>query len=78
VKGCRSLGEIEGAIRLLEVRCTKCDRHGRVPVARLIERYGREARLPDVRHQLAGDCPRRNAAVYERCDVYFPQLAAQA
>lgn len=44
----------------------------------LIERYGREARLPDVRHQLAGDCPRRDAAVYERCDVYFPQLAAQA
>ena len=78
VKGSRTLGEIEG-FRLLEVRCTKCDRHGRVPVARLIERYGREARLPDVRHQLADDCPRRDAAVYERCDVYFfPQLAAQA
>jgi hypothetical protein len=30
--------------------------------------------LPDIRHQLAGDCPRRNAAVYERCDVYFPNL----
>ena len=74
LRGSRALGDLEGTLHLLDIRCTKCDRHGRERIARLIDRFGRDARLPDIRHQLAGDCPRRNAAVYERCDVYFPNL----
>jgi hypothetical protein len=75
MKGSRTLGDLEGAIHLLEVRCSKCSRYGRERIGRLIERYGRETRLPDLRHQIAADCPHRGAAIYERCDVYFPQLA---
>lgn len=74
LRGSRTLGDFEDTLRLLEIRCTKCDRYGRERVARLIDRFGRDARLPDIRRQLAGDCPRRAAAVYERCDVYFPNL----
>ena len=74
MKGSLNLGELEGSLHLLEIRCTKCDRYGRERLTRMIERYGRGARLPDVRHRLAADCPHQNAAVYERCDVHFPQL----
>jgi hypothetical protein len=74
LEGSRTLGDL-GALHLLEVRCAKCDRYGRERVARLVERYGRETRLPDLRHQLAADCKRRDASINERCDVYFPQLA---
>jgi hypothetical protein len=73
-KGSRTLGDLEGVLQLLEIRCTKCGRYGRERITRLIERYGREARLPDVRHQLCADCPHHDATLYERCDVYFPQL----
>jgi hypothetical protein len=56
-----ALGDLGGSVRLLEVRCSRCDRYGRERVASLVERYGRDARLLDLRHQLASDCPRRNA-----------------
>ena len=59
------------------IRCTRCGRFGRERVMRLIERWGRGARLPDVRHELSADCPHHNAPIYERCDLYFPQLVEQ-
>ena len=74
--GSRTLGDLEATLHLLEIRCTKCDRYGRERLARLVERFGRDARLSDVRHQLSADCPHHSAALYGRCDVYFPQLAA--
>jgi hypothetical protein len=72
--GSRTLADLEGILHLLEIHCARCDRYGRERIARLIDRYGRGARLPDVRHQLSADCPHHNAALNERCDVYFPQL----
>ena len=72
LKGSRTLGDL--AAGLLEVRCGRCGRHGRESIARLIQRYGRETWLPDLRNQLAADCPNRDARIH-RCDVYFPQLA---
>ena len=74
MKGSLTVGELEGSLHLLEIRCTKCDRYGRERLTRMIERYGKETRLPDVRHRLAADCPYQKAAVYDRRDVYFPQL----
>jgi hypothetical protein len=45
---------------------------GRLSLARLIERYGPDAGLPTA--DPIGDCPRRDAGLYERCDLYWPQL----
>jgi hypothetical protein len=39
-------------------------------IARLIERHGENAKLPDLRRTLAGDYPRVGAtSIYERCGV---------
>jgi hypothetical protein len=48
LRGSRSLGDLEGTLHLLEIRCTKCDRYGRERITRLLDRFGREARLPDI------------------------------
>jgi hypothetical protein len=62
---------------MLEVACSRCERSGRLSVARLIERHGAAARLSDLREILAGDCPRSSAvAIHERCGVQYPQLLA--
>ena len=72
--GSVSLGEVAERLSVLEVACSKCDRHGRYPLATLIERYGRHLALPDLRIKLAADCDNHDAAEYSRCDVYFPEL----
>jgi hypothetical protein len=75
--GAVTLGEIAGSLSMLEVACSRCERRGRLSVARLIERHGADARLPDLREILAGDCPRASAvSVHERCGVHYPQLVA--
>ena len=65
------LSAIARRTRLLEVRCSRCPRAGRLSVARLLAQYGPDAGLP---MDLMGDCPRRHGGWYERCDIYWPQL----
>jgi hypothetical protein len=75
--GAVTLGEIAGKLTMLEVACARCDRRGRLSVAKLIERHGAGAKLPDLRTVLASDCSRVGAAsIYERCGVLYPQLPA--
>jgi hypothetical protein len=76
--GSVTLADLEGSLALLDVRCTRCGRQGRLRLSRLIALYGRDARLPDVRHRLSADCPRHDGSIHERCDVYFPELASMA
>jgi hypothetical protein len=40
---------------------------------RLVAALGDDLRMTDLGSELA-NCPRRTAAVHERCDVYFPRL----
>jgi hypothetical protein len=43
--------------------------------AALIERHGADAKLPDLRVILAGDCPcARAVSIHDRCGVHYPQL----
>ena len=70
-------GDIEDRLDVLHVTCRKCERRGHYPVARLIERYGREAKLVDWKDQITADCPRRAQArvvVMDQCGAHFPDL----
>jgi hypothetical protein len=57
---------------VLELRCEKCDRYGRFRVAGLIERYGRDMGLPELRGILSADCPsRQSVSIYDQCQARF-------
>jgi hypothetical protein len=68
------LGDVVDLVQL-EIACRRCDRHGRVRVARLIAEHGADIGLPDLAVKLAAGCPNASAAdVSTRCFVHFPQL----
>jgi hypothetical protein len=61
---------------LLTVRCARCERRGRLRIDHLLKEYGPDIPMPDLRQRLAQNCPKREAAIYERCDVFFPEIGA--
>jgi hypothetical protein len=74
-RGSITLGEMQGKIDLLEINCHRCERRGRVSLARLINEHGADTGLPDLWESLAGDCEQaRSTAVHNRCANYYPQL----
>ena len=51
--GSITLGELEGKLEMLEIKRHRCERHGRVSPARLIDEHeGADTRLPDVGYPL--------------------------
>ncbi len=72
--GALSLGQLAERLTHLEVRCRRCERRGRLRLDRLTAQHGADFPGPALREILAGDCPRRDASLYERCDVYFPNV----
>jgi hypothetical protein len=56
-RGSIFLGELQGKLDLLEIKCHRCECHGRISLARLIEEHGADKGLPDLWENLAGDCP---------------------
>jgi hypothetical protein len=45
-RGSITLSELQGKLDLLEIKCHRCERHGRVSLARLIEEHGADTGLP--------------------------------
>jgi len=45
-RGSITLGELQGKLDLLDIACHRCDRHGRVSLARLIEEHGADTGCP--------------------------------
>ena len=75
MRGSLSLDDVGKRFRMLEVRCGKCPRNGRLKIDKLIDEYGRDMSLPDLRKVLAGDCEHENAVRRkDRCQVFYPQL----
>ena len=70
-----TLADIATRIDMLEIRCGRCDRIGR-RVSRLIEQHGGSMLLPDLRMKLVQGCDHAGGHDFDRCDVFFPQLAA--
>ncbi len=74
-KGAVTLGELAGRLDQLEVRCRRCQRRGRLRLARLIADHGAGTGVPELAVRLAAGCPKAETPdLGERCWVYFPQL----
>jgi hypothetical protein len=72
-----TLGRVAEHLAMLKIGCRKCERHGRLRVARLIEEFGAEKGLNELLATLAADCPRQDAhSIYDRCGACYPQLAS--
>ena len=70
----QTLRDVAEHISVIEILCTKCDRHGRMKLSTLIERYGEAFAVPDLRTTLNADCEHASAMSNQQCDLYFPQL----
>jgi hypothetical protein len=69
------LSDLVGRLDKLDVRCTRCTRHGRVKLAKLIAEHGPDLGLPELAVRLAADCPNATSTdSARRCWVHFPQL----
>jgi hypothetical protein len=71
-----SLGDIAArGATMLEIRCGRCDRHGRLSVARLLAVHGPDAEFGAVMRLLVRDCSHRDEQqIQNRCDPYCPDL----
>lgn len=78
MKGVVTLGDLRGRHSALSVACGKCERQGRYRLDNLIRQYGASCTLPDLAGHLSKDCPSKGSLAYDRCQVYFPDLAQQA
>jgi hypothetical protein len=56
----------------VRLACHDCDRKGQYRKSMLIAKFGPDAQLPELRHQIAA-CPRQHAQP-TRCGVYYPDL----
>ena len=65
--GAWTLGEFP--LPLVRVACAKCGRSGQYHTAKLIERYGTDMVMAELRHVLAR-CPRRHT-MNDPCGVIF-------
>ena len=70
-----SLTLAEYPLDVVRLACKACGREGKYNKSALIERFGREVRLPDLRHEIA-KCDRRGK-FDGGCGVHYPDRLAQ-
>ena len=70
MKGSLSLSEYPGDV--VRLSCAKCNRRGQYPKQSLIERFGPDILLPDLRHEIA-QCELRGKNI-EPCLVRYTDL----
>jgi hypothetical protein len=72
-----SLGEVAERTEMLGMTCNRCDRRGRLRIARLAAEHGPSMPMPTLLHLLTADCPQHGAmGVTDQCGAYFPDLPA--
>jgi hypothetical protein len=59
------------------IRCDRCSRAGRYQRRTLIERYGRDAAMPDVLSEITA-CDSNHRLSVERCEAYYAELRIRA
>jgi hypothetical protein len=71
-----ALSDIVGRVDFLDLRCGRCERKGRLSVARLAREHPPETPLLMIMRAQIGDCPKQAAQrIEERCDPYSPTLS---
>ena len=70
MNGSVQLREYPGDI--VRLSCEKCGRSGQYRKQKLIERYGADIRLPDLREEIA-QCERRGK-MHDACMVHYVEL----
>jgi hypothetical protein len=69
------LSDLIGRADFLELRCGRCERSGRLSVARLAREYSPDTSLATIMRAQIGDCPKKTERRIEaRCDPYSPTL----
>jgi hypothetical protein len=70
-----TLADLIGRADMLELRCGRCERRGRLSVARLAREHPPETSLASIMRAQIGDCPKLTERRIEaRCDPYSPTL----
>jgi hypothetical protein len=61
---------------MVEVSCNRCERRGRLSIARLLAEHGPELPGTELRRIIAADCPRMIAGkIPDVCGIDFPQIS---
>ena len=71
--GAWTLGEHRAPRVVIE--CRECNRRGDYSTARLLQRYGADIAMPDLRNELAADCPNRTLPGVSRCKALIVTAA---
>jgi hypothetical protein len=74
MKGSLHLSEYPG--EMVRLSCEKCGRSGQYRKQKLIERYGADMRLPDLREEIA-QC-KRQGQMHDACMVRYIDLIPKA
>jgi hypothetical protein len=73
--GSVTLGEVSMRMRRIKIACSRCDRRGQYRVSRLMASLGADFPMTDLAAHIV-NCRRKTAALWERCDFYYPGLGA--
>jgi hypothetical protein len=74
---CSDVAEVAArGATMIEIRCGRCDRHGRLSVARLHAEYGPNVPVGHIMRAQIGECPNKDSSqIQNRCDPFCPDLA---
>lgn len=75
--GSIALADLAERTDTLIVACSRCERTGRYPVAKLILRYGHAFGVPHLLRELSADSTKRaSISAYDFCGIHAPELSA--
>jgi hypothetical protein len=70
-----TVGQVAERVRMLDVKCARCDRHARLSMSRLLLELGPDAPIRQAWQGLNANCPRRVAqGAGEACSLHAPIL----
>jgi hypothetical protein len=71
-----TVGRVAERVRMLDVKCSRCDRTGRLSLSRVLLELGANAPIRKAWEGLNADCPKRNAhqGASKACSLHAPIL----